>query len=182
MMPAFADLGHRERDPLGVMGPVHPRQRFRRERLHAERDAIDPRRAPGAGGCGGDVVGIGLERNFGPSGDRAVDADTGKDTTDGGRIDVRRRPAAEVDGVDDRRSRSMPDGFATAAIPRPPPGQSRPWGRGVEPRSRSRSNCSAGRRRGRVRRRARGKCRQFALRSGFVRAPCLVARSVSTMF
>ena len=152
-MPAVAKRRDRAGDLLRRVGPVHPARARRVERLGAEGHPVDPRRPPGAARSAVDVVGIGLEGDFG----------------------ARRRcarPAAQS-----RACRAMPSGpkqggRAATEIDRFQPGESPQAGmllpappflaaplgergrkaRPVAPRSRNRSSCSAGRRRGRGRR------------------------------
>ena len=119
------------------------------ERLHPERDPVHSSGAPGGGGGGRDVVGIGLEGDLGAGGDGALARETAHQTGDGAGLEVRGSSAAEVHGVQRAGTRPRLDGTARPAIPAAPRPHTAARAPGGGPRSRNRSSCTAGRRTGR---------------------------------
>jgi hypothetical protein len=78
-----ADQLHRPADLARVVGAVHPAKNGGLERLRPERYPIHPRRPPALDHAWGDVVRVGLERNFGAALQPPIGPDLLDDPGDG---------------------------------------------------------------------------------------------------
>ena len=98
--PGRARLAARRRARARRCAPAQPPQLVIVERLHAEAHAVDAGRAESLEPLAADGLGVGLERDFGVGGRGRTRPGTPRMPADLGRLEQRRRPAAEIDGVD----------------------------------------------------------------------------------
>ncbi len=103
-MPAVARRCHGRRHVRRPVAPSQPPEQPRVERLRAHREAVDPRlgERPGIAPLIGPRVG--LDRDLGVGGEPEPFADERDQPGDRGRRQQRRRPAADVEGVQRRPS------------------------------------------------------------------------------
>ncbi len=142
-------------DLLRAVGPVHPGEHRRIERLRAERDAVDPA-GPPLEARPPRVTSSGLASSVtsAPGAMVRSAAIRSRMRDDGSRVEAGRRAAPEIHRLDSGRVRPRCGGSASRPIRRARHRQRRWRAPRAAPRWRNRSSCTAGRRRGRGGRRA----------------------------